>query len=220
MNTSRIKYPRTLHLPRSPGATSEDKMLNSDEMTKNFYGKYQLITEKMDGENTTLYCDYMHARSLDSRHHSSRDWVKRFQSEIGHNIPDRWRFCGENLFAKHSISYDNLDSYFYGFSIWDENNICLDTETTKEWFELLGIQHVPIISHYYSICNEWDFYIYDLAEEVVKQGKEGIVIRNRDSFHFDDFKTNVAKYVRANHVTTDKHWAHQEIIPNKLKVEI
>ena len=195
-------------------------MLNSDEMTKNFYGKYQLITEKMDGENTTLYCDYMHARSLDSRHHSSRDWVKRFQSEIGHNIPDRWRFCGENLFAKHSISYDNLDSYFYGFSIWDENNICLDTETTKEWFELLGIQHVPIISHYYSICNEWDFYIYDLAEEVVKQGKEGIVIRNRDSFHFDDFKTNVAKYVRANHVTTDKHWAHQEIIPNKLKVEI
>jgi hypothetical protein len=94
----------------SPGVQSDDKVIQSVER---FVGKRVILTEKMDGENTTLYSDYLHARSLDSRHHPSRDWVKRFQSEIGHNIPDNWRICGENLFAKHSVSYDNLDSYLF-----------------------------------------------------------------------------------------------------------
>lgn len=31
--------------------------------------------------------------------------------------------------------------------------------------------------------------------------REGIVVRNREAFHYDDFQSNVAKYVRANHVT-------------------
>ena len=213
----KVKYPRTLHLPFSPGATSDDKMLSEEQFVTNFYSKQCIITEKMDGENTTMYNDYIHARSLDSNHHPSRNWVKRYHSELARDIPDRWRFCGENMFAKHSISYDNLDSYFYGFSIWDENNICLDTDTTKEWFELLGIQHVPIITHLINYGNEWNWYIHDLAKEVVKQGKEGIVIRNRDSFHFDDFKYNVAKYVRPNHVNTDNHWMHSSISQNNLK---
>ena len=211
------KYPRTLHLPWSPGATSDDKMLTVKSMYDNFYDRHVLVTEKMDGENTTMYQDYIHARSLDSNHHPSRDWVKRYHSELAHNIPDRWRVCGENMFAKHSISYDNLDSYFYGFSIWDENNICLDTETTKEWFDLLGIKHVPIITHLYTVGNGWDWHIIGLAQEATRSGKEGIVIRNREAFHYNDFQKNVAKYVRANHVQTNKHWAHQEIIPNKLK---
>lgn len=213
----RIKYPRTLHMPHSPGISSDDKKLTSEQFTTNFHHKSIIITEKMDGENTTLYCDYMHARSLDSRHHPSRDWVKRFQSEIGRDIPDRWRVCGENLFAKHSISYDNLDSYFYGFSIWDENNVCLDTDTTSDWFELLGIKHVPIIEYGLNCSNEWDWSIYDKGKEVVEQGKEGIVIRNIDSFHFDNFQNNVAKYVRANHVNTEQHWMHGQIVPNLLR---
>lgn len=212
----KLKYPRTLHLPFSPGVTSDDKMLTNEQMRSNFHGKEILITEKMDGENTTMYNDYIHARSLDSNHHPSRNWVKRFHSEISHNLPDRWRFCGENMFAKHSISYDNLDSYFYGISVWDENNICLDTETTKEWFELLGIQHVPIITHLVTYGN-WEDSVWDIAKMSVEEGKEGIVIRNKGAFLYKDFNKNVAKYVRANHVQTNKHWAHQEIIPNKLK---
>ena len=32
------------------------------------------------------------------------------------------------------------------------------------------------------------------------------------------FDQKVAKYGRANHVNTDNHWAHQQIVPNRLKV--
>lgn len=114
------------------------------------------------------------------------------------------------------ISYDNLDSYFYGFSIWDENNNCLSTDETEEWFQLLGIVHAPILS-YCILYGNWVDSIQDLAEVVVENGREGIVMRNRESFHYNDFKNNVIKYVRENHVQTSDHWAHQTVIPNKLK---
>lgn len=51
---SRYKYPRTPHLPWSPGATKDDVRCINTEI---FTGKRVVITEKMDGENTTLYSD-------------------------------------------------------------------------------------------------------------------------------------------------------------------
>lgn len=89
-------------MPFSRGVTSDDKMLSYDKLYELYSGKQVLVTEKLDGECTTLYKDYSHARSLDSNHHPSRDWVKRFHSEIAHNIPEGWRVCGENVFAKHN----------------------------------------------------------------------------------------------------------------------
>lgn len=72
---SSIKYPRTPHLPWSPGASSDDVLLIDSQM---FSGKQIVISEKMDGENTTLYTDHLHARSLDSRHHPAKTWVKQW----------------------------------------------------------------------------------------------------------------------------------------------
>jgi hypothetical protein len=68
----RIKYPRTLHLPWSPGVSSDDRVLHDLSC---FTNKEVVVTTKMDGENTTLYADVFHARSIDGRHHSSRDWL-------------------------------------------------------------------------------------------------------------------------------------------------
>ena len=39
----RYKYPRTYHLPFSPGFTSDDKVLKDDSQ---FYGKRVVVTEK------------------------------------------------------------------------------------------------------------------------------------------------------------------------------
>src|SRR5690606_12627117 len=126
-NTKRWKYPRTPHLPFSPGATNDDiKLIN----TKHFENKSVVITEKLDGENSTLYCDVMHARSVDSQHHPSRSLVKQLHSRIRHQIPQNWRICGENLYARHTIGYENLEGYFYLFSLWNDQNICLSWDKT------------------------------------------------------------------------------------------
>ncbi|MEL7307213.1 MAG: RNA ligase family protein, partial [Pseudomonadota bacterium] len=41
--------------------------------------------------------------------------------------------CGENLYARHSISYNNLPSYFMAFSVWNELNQCLSWQDTKQF---------------------------------------------------------------------------------------
>ena len=122
----RVHYPRTPHLPWSPGATADD--VRTGDLS-GLVGRRVVITEKMDGENTTLYRDGLHARSLDSAHHPSRTWIKALHGRIAARIPEGRRICGENLFARHSIAYSTLDSWFYAFSVWQEDR-CLDWDST------------------------------------------------------------------------------------------
>jgi hypothetical protein len=204
------KYQRTFHFLFSAGITSDDK-IQIDYSA--LIGKRVIVSEKMDGECTTVYKDYSHARSLDSNNHESRNTVKGYWGERQYLIPDGWRVCGENLYAQHSIIYNNLEEYFYCFNIWNEKNECLSYDETKEWCELLNIIHVPVLYD--------GIFDYELFKKMFKdldtEKKEGFVVRLADSFHYDDFSNNVVKAVRANHVQTDEHWLNQPIIPNKLK---
>lgn len=199
-----------MHLPTSPGATSDDKILQDLSVLDN---KIWVITEKMDGENTTMMNNCIYARSLDSNNHPSRNWVKGLWGEISYKIPEGWRICGENIYAKHSIEYDNLESYFLVYSIWNEDNICLQWDDTEDFCSYLGLNIVKVLGLFTDISNLDKEFIPDL--DLNKQ--EGVVLRNFDSFHYDTFQENVFKWVRPNHVQTDKHWSTQSIIKNKLK---
>lgn len=207
MYSRKIKYPRTPHLPWSPGFTHDDVR---NKTVNQFNGKHVVVTEKMDGENTTMYANCIHARSVDSRHHASRDWVKALHARVGHGIPKGWRLCGENVFAKHSIYYEQLSSYFFMFSMWDEGNTCLHWDETKEWAELLGLC-MPKELYIGKWDSQW-FKDHDVDMAV----SEGYVVRLVDSFDFGMFDRSVAKWVRPSHVSTDKHWMHAEVVPNKL----
>ena len=114
----RIKYPSTPHLPWSPGLQNDDRRIGD---LGGLIGQDIVVTEKLDGENTSLYRTDLHARSLDTRPHPSRTWVKAERGRFGHEIPEGWRLCGENVYAVHSLRYDALDGYFYLFSVWDDS---------------------------------------------------------------------------------------------------
>lgn len=206
------KYPRTMHLPWSPGATDDDIMWSDEDVT-NLYREELVITEKMDGENTTMYYDYIHARSLEGGYHPSRTWVKRFWADnVAYQLPDTMRIVGENMYAKHSIYYPALPSYFLGISIWD-GETCLSWDETLEWFEMMNITPVKELARgawntdaIYEFINNW------------KDGdkREGYVIRAAREFKSSEFNKCVAKYVRKDHVTTDRHWKNSEVITNGL----
>ena len=206
----RVKYPRTPHLPWSPGATEDD--IHQGNLSC-FANKQVVVTEKMDGENTTIYSDFVHARSIDSRFHPSRTWVKALQAELCYKIPQGWRICGENLYARHSISYESLASYFMAFSLWNENNECLSWQDSKQFFAQLGL------------LTPKELYVGLWCEKTIKnivldtQYQEGYVVRLADGFHYSQFKKSVAKWVRNNHVITDKHWMHTDVIPNGLSTK-
>lgn len=111
-----------------------------------FFDKVVVVTEKMDGENTTVYQDgYVHTRSIDSKTHPSQTYVISDTRKWFFELPFGWRVCGENLYATHSIKYNNLKNYFQVFSIWDENNNCLSWDDTVEWCEILGLDYVKVL---------------------------------------------------------------------------
>ncbi|MFF4082435.1 RNA ligase family protein [Streptomyces sp. NPDC001777] len=205
----RTHYPRTAHLPWSPGATSDDvRIADLSGLT----GREVVVTEKLDGENTTLYPDGLHARSLDSAHHPSRGWVKALQGRIGARIPAGRRICGENMFARHSLPYDGLESYFYGFSVWDGER-CLDWDRTVAFLRDLGIPVPPVL---------WRGVFDARAEKTLRAlrpdtgRQEGYVVRPADGFDAPDFGRLVAKWVRPGHVRTDTHWMHAAVVENGL----
>jgi len=205
-----VKYPRTYHLPWSLGATNDDKVLKSID---HLHNQEVVVSVKMDGENTTLYRETMHARSTQGSNHPSRDWLKSLHSSICRDIPEGWRICGENLYAQHSISYSNLDTYFMVFSIWNGSE-CLSWKDTEEWCSILGLQTVPVL--YQGI------FVEDTVKSLFQpqysgNEMEGYVVRLASSFPLSDFGRCVAKFVRANHVTTDSHWRHKTIVPNTLR---
>lgn len=204
--TDKVKYPRTHHVPWSDGLHSDDRLIDSME---SFVGRRVIVTIKMDGENTSMYSTGMHARSVDGRHHPSRDWAKNLWSRIAGDIPEGWRVCGENLYAQHSIIYTDLPTYFMGFSMWDDRNNCLSWDETMEWFQLLDIKPVPVL--YDGIYDEKAIRaLYDSRRDW--ETKEGYVIRLADSFSYGQFRECVAKFVRKGHVQTTKHWMHGQPI--------
>jgi len=201
------KYPRTYHLPWSPGTTNDDKI--SDDLLC-FVGKEIVITEKLDGENTTMMNDRIYARSLDSVDHPSRHWVKGLWGSFKYDIPDGWKICGENLYATHSIHYTNLPSYFLVFSIWDENDICLSWNDTVTFCDYLRLITVPVL--WRGIFDEE--FVESFKIDTINQ--EGFVIRLASDFPFEEFNQSVVKWVRLGHVVTDDHWMYKKIIPNEL----
>lgn len=210
--STKYKYPRTLHLPWSQGITNDDRIMTD---TSCFSGKNVSVSIKLDGENTSMYKDCIHARSVESKDHISRHWVKTLWSWIRHDIPAGWRICGENLFAKHSIHYTELPSYFAVFSVWDNSNTCLSHIDTERFCSDLRLYYVGDIYN-----GPW---LKNMEIEMTKLFKpisdnnEGYVIRNSSHFKYDDFEDNVGKYVRVNHVTSDKHWMYNKMVNNTVK---
>jgi predicted kinase len=203
----RTHYPRTWHLPWSPGATSDDLRVTD---LSGLRGREVVVTEKLDGENTTLYADGLHARSLDSAHHPSRTWVKALQARVGPSIPEGWRVCGENMFARHSLAYEDLESWFYGFSVWDAEGRCLDWDRTVRFLRGLGVP-VPRVL--------WRGEFDERALRALRLDlgrQEGYVVRVADGFGAAEFGARVAKWVRAGHVRTDTHWMHAAVVENGL----
>lgn len=203
------KYPRTYHLPFSLGLGSDDKVLTNFE--DYFENRQVVISEKMDGENTTVYSNYCHARSIDSKHASYHSWLLSYIQSFNYLLKENERVCGEYLFAQHSIHYDDLKSYFLAFSIWQDET-CLSWESTVERCKELSILTVPVLY----VGNYDSKQLRNCISKVAEKGGEGVVMRLACEFKYSDFCRSVVKYVRANHVQTDEHWSKGKITQNNM----
>lgn len=203
------KYGRTFHLPISPGVGNDDKIIPDLNHLK---GAGEVVfTEKMDGENTTIFAGGCHARSPDSGYHASRDWMKAYAAGISPSLASDERIIGEYLFARHSVSYDDLPSYFLGFA-WIIGDEVRGWDETTTRFKELGIKPVPVLRR----GQFDDATIKSVLEALDFENQEGFVVRSVSSFVESDMATHIAKYVREGHVQSDTHWTKAEIVKNGL----
>lgn len=214
-----IKYPTTRYFSFSPG---KDNLRIKEDIDLSLLVDVPLIvTVKMDGSNAKVTNKYVAARNGSQANHSSFDMLKAIHPSLKNMIPDNLILFGEWLYAKHSIHYKNditLNSLYQVFGIYDkENKIWFSWRRVEAFCKKNGFHLVPIIAEIQEDV-EWKLVnkICELAENVIAKGHEGIVVRSAYPFHYGQFEQLVGKYVRANHVQTDKHWMHQKMIRNEV----
>lgn len=191
-----VKYPRTFLLPWSGSSDDGERTLSSMEP---FSGSRVIVTEKMDGENVTLYRDYIHIRGVATHEHFTRAWINEFWQRLRVKIPKGWRICGEYLYATHTVAYEKLPSYFLGFSVWDDTNTCLAWDATSEFLRSLGIITVPTLYDgpydKESVHSAW--------EQAKREQSEGYVLRVAGPIEYRDFRKAVGKFVRPGYSQSD-----------------
>lgn len=208
-----MKYPRTYHLPFSPGATSDDKRLQ-DGWFDYYQGKEVVFTEKLDGENTAMthYDVFARSHGAPTRSPWSRnlwDPSDGLYWKIKQYIGPNETIYGENLYGEHSIHYDCLTHYWHMFAA-NDGNMWYSWGQVVEFADILGVPHVPMLHH--CVLNHEE-EVKEIIDELMEHtsfygrcGREGVVMRLVDSFPITEFPHCVCKYVRANHVQTNEHW--------------
>jgi hypothetical protein len=212
------KYPRTPHLPWSPGGTSDDRRLTDVSSLLNVG---LILTEKMDGSNVCLEASACYARSHAGKAtHPSFDAFKAFHAGVAHLLPEDFQVFGEWLYAKHSISYKSLPCYFMAFGVRDMKTMLWGAWSEVEmWAAELGVQTAPVLAQ--TALTRADA-LKTLTDGLSAQGsacggqREGIVVRHLGGYSDKAFNTSVAKWVRQNHVQTEDPWKNQIIVKNTL----
>lgn len=211
------KYGRTYHFPFSPGTTSDGR-INHNYFSDILNIKQIVVTEKLDGENTCLNQFGVFARSHAAP--TIHPWAAYLKQpwELIKNDLGELEIFGENLYAVHSIEYQNIEHHFYVFAVRDGHK-WLSWEEVKFYAAMLDFQVVPeitkLIAPFYQsefenkileiITQESAFGSIDVQSKQICS-MEGVVCRNTASYTVDNFKENVFKYVRKGHVKTDEHW--------------
>ncbi|BEL11586.1 RNA ligase family protein [Actinoplanes sichuanensis] len=197
-----MKYPRTFHLPGSPGATADDRVQHD----LSWLDGELVVTEKMDGGNLTFTRDTMFARSVDS---GTQPWdrpAKALWAMTAYRIPDQWRVCGESMWARRSVAYHDLPGVFLVFGIWDETNTLLGWDDTVDWARRLELPVVPVLYRGGSLseaCAAW-------AAQRDGETSEGYVVRAAGRIPATEFDRKLLKWVRPDHVRTEASWRHRD----------
>lgn len=214
------KYPRSFHLPWSPGGTSDDKRLAD---VSALVGAEIVVTEKCDGSNLTYTRRGVFARShAGPPAHASFDLAKATHGRIAHLLSaDVSIFC-EYCYAVHSIAYDALPSYSLVFGVRDDvSGLWWDWDMVAAQAREVGLPTVPVLFRG-SVASraELESLTNRLAREPSALGaaREGVVVRVAGAFDDRDFARSLGKWVRKGHVTTDEHWLHMAIVPQRLAV--
>ena len=204
------KYARSLHVPFSPGTTSDDR-LQTWEQFREFLNTELIITEKLDGSNVCLTRTNVFARSHSGPpDHPSFLPLMRFHKILKERIPDGLSIFGEWAFAVHSIKYRMMIHPLNIFGVRDDKTgVWWDWDDVVMMASELDLITVPMLLRgsfhdeklLISIIEEFASY-----SSVYGPIREGLVLRKAcDISQPNECFGGLAKWVRKDHVCGE-HW--------------
>ena len=253
-----VKYPRTRHLEGSRLGPGDEDL--SQVPFSRILGKNIVIEEKIDGANAAISFDAEGNLLLQSRGHYLiggyrekhynllKHWANLYQDVFFDVLGTRYIMYGEWMYAKHTVFYDALPSYFMEFDIYDrEEQVFLDTDRRRAMTEQMGIVcSVPVLKRgRFSRKDEilgligHSNYITDGHIDTLRQVAERLeldadrIVSETDNsttmeglyikIEENGIVTDRVKYVRASFlqsiVQSQTHWLSRPIVPNQLKDE-
>lgn len=209
------KYPRTPHWPDSASIHADDRVHPHPER---FVGREVVVTEKLDGSLTCLHRGEIYGRSMAGP--SGAPWLAMVRKHHSWKCDARHDHAiyGEDMYGVHSIEYgpvlETETFRVFGVRKGDSgDDRFLDWNTVAEVALGHDIPLVPVVfrGSFASVSAVTAFF----RTEIVKPSRiggpdcEGFVMRDADAIQFADFRNAVVKYVRPNHVQTDRHWTRR-----------
>lgn len=212
---SAAKYPRTPHLPFSPGVHRDDRQWAH---SNTLVGRSVVVTEKLDGSGVCLAAENLYARSrASSPNHPSFAalWPVYHQVRAALVHREHLSLFGEWCFAVHAVWYPQMPvgGWLRLFAVRDERDQSwLSFNQVREVAAVVGVPVVPVDAE---VVVESAQHLEEVVLEVAGRPsafgpvREGVVVRNADGFSDEEFGENVAKWVRRDHVAGE-HWSRFE----------
>ena len=157
MDTPIIKYPRTPHIEGSRLQPGDEDL--SQVPFDCLISRHVVVEEKIDGANTAISFNengqlllqnrghYLYGGWKERHYNLFKQWTQIHAVEFYEVLGSRYIMYGEWMYAKHTIFYDALPSYFMEFDILDrQEGRFLDTHCRHQLIESLPISSVPVLA--------------------------------------------------------------------------
>eukprot|EP00794_Sanderia_malayensis_P014062 gene14061-15528_t len=231
-----FKFPRTMHVLDAGGSNvSRDDLVMSKNEAKIFIkGKTITVEEKIDGANIGISLSDNYQIVVQNRSHyvsSSTHrqfgpldkWISDHSDELYKILDNGTQILfGEWLYAKHSILYTNLPSYFIAFDIYNsDKKKFLSSSRRDKILQRSGIATVPLIDEKQFKNVEELLSLLQTPSKFYDGPVEGIYLRiNDDKQKQNDvadqgFLLNRAKIVRPGFIQNiEAQWTRQKFTKN------
>lgn len=222
--TEFFRFPQTPHITwLSEGMPRDDKLLSPADLEE-FLSHELIVEEKIDGAN--LGFSISPEGKLQAQNRGSfidlddpygqwkpiRWWLSTVRYALKDALGPNLMLFGEWCYARHTVNYTRLPSYFVAFDVYDREAGAFWSVARRNAFAAeLGIMVVPERARGQF---DLDGLIALLGESVLTEGPaEGIYVRQEDG----DWLKQRAKLVRAEFVQAiEEHWSKRGIEENQL----
>lgn len=214
------KYEKTYRI-LIPQIDIKGKHFLSKKECKQLLNGKVIITEKMDGANVGIirYRDTFHLQKRGSLVGDSEHAQFNFFKAWSYNnydkimqIPKGTVLYGELMYAKHTIFYDRLPSYFLAFAWLNKgNNKYYKWEEMKNLCDNIGLHTVPLIHQGYVDRME----LFDMIPKVSSYGSmmaEGIVVWN----HKKGMRGKVVRPEFQKSMDDEGYWMRRPVTQNEV----